>query len=385
MQQLNIITTLAGLEAIRDEWEELYERSIIRSPLTTFTYIRMWYTTFDAHRTMRIYRVQVGDTLLGFMPLVLKKGRFGIRQLGNLVNEHCRVSYPLVAQGYEHEFRQKLLTDVIVSASSWDIFTHDFSFCFSPLHDLFCNAQLTAAGHQWEKTIAPTYTIMLSETFAQYWNQLPSKSFKKSIRNAQNRLNREKNVRFLRVENTEALASWPQFLEIESSGWKGAAGTAIMHTEAVTQQYYRDFLQILADTNNLYLYMMQIDDVLVAAEFGYVDGDIFQSVKSAYDERFAKLSPSHLLALYVIEDLILLCAHVKRYHLFPWDTGYKQKFINESTSYMTTTIYGQTVRGQLFLYARQLKELVKKRLPGVFVVVKKIAEKWQEKTTKPGD
>ena len=52
---------------------------------------------------------------------------------------------------------------------------------------------------------------------------------------------------------------------------------------------------------------------------------------------------------------------------------------------MTTTIYGQTVRGQLFLYARQLKELVKKKLPGVFVVVKKIAEKWQEKTTKPGD
>ncbi len=92
----------------------------------------------------------------------------------------------------------------------------------------------------------------------------------------QNRLNREKNVGFVRLQDAEALAHWPQFLELEASGWKGAAGTAIVHTEAMTQQYYRDFLQIFADTNNLYLYLMTIDGVLVSAGFGYVDGAIFQ-------------------------------------------------------------------------------------------------------------
>ena len=375
MQQLNIITTLTGLEAIRDEWEALYERAIIKSPLTTFAFIRMWYATFAASCAMRVYRVQMGDTLIGFMPLVLTKGRFGMRQLGNLVNDHCLVSYPLVAQGYEYQFQQELLSRLIASGSAWDVFVHDFSFAFAPLPGLFSDAQLAASRHRWHKTVEPTYAIWLPETFAEYWNRLSSSKFKRNINLAKNRLNKEKDVCFVRLQDAEALAHWSEFLELEASGWKGAEGTAIVQTGAMIQQYYRDFLQILADTNNLYLYLLTIDGVLVSAVFGYVDGFIFQYVKIAYNEEFAKFSPSHLLCLHILEDLITHCKHIKMFHMMPWDTGYKKKFIVESIFYTTTTIYGRTIKGNLFFCACQLKELLNKRLPGVFVVVKKIAAK----------
>lgn len=375
MQQLNIITTLTELDAVRDEWEALYERAIIRSPLTTFAYIRMWYATFAASCAMRVYRVQVGDTLIGFMPLVLTKGEAGIRQLGNLVNDHCLVSYPLVAQGYEYQFQQELLSRLIASGSAWDVFVNDFSFDFAPLPGLFSDAQLAASRHRWHKNVAPTYAIRLPKTFAEYWNQIPSKNFKKSIKKPQNRLNKEKDVCFVRLQDAEAIAHWSQFLELEASGWKGAAGTAIAQTGAMTQQYYRDFLQILADTNNLYLYLLTVDGVLLSAVFGYFDGSIFQYFKIAYNEKFAQFSPSHVLCLHILEDLMTHYKHIEMFHMFPYDTGYKQKLINESTCYMTTTIHGRTVRGQLFFCACQLKELLKKKLPGVFVLAKKTAAK----------
>ena len=382
MQQLNIITTLTGLEAIRDEWEALYERAIIRSPLTTFAYIRMWYVTFAASCAMRVFRVQVGDTLIGFMPLMLKKGRAGIRQLGNLVNDHCVVSYPLVAQGCEHQFQQELMSRLIASGSAWDVFVHDFSFAFAPLPGLFADAQLAARRNRWHKTVEPTYAIWLPETFAEYWNRLSSSKFKRNINLAKNRLNKEKDVCFVQLQDAEALAHWSQFLELEASGWKGATGTAIAHTEAMTQQYYRDFLQILADTNSLYLYLMTIDGVLVSAGFGYVDGAIFQYVKNAYNDKFAQVSPSHVLNLHILEDLMTHYKHIEILHMLPWEYGYKQKYIFESSNYTTTTIYGRTVRGQLFFCACQLKELLKKKLPGVFALAKRIVAQMTGKDNK---
>lgn len=382
MQQLNIITTLAGLDAVSDEWEELYERAIIKSPLTTFAYIRMWYATFAASSAMRVYRVQVGDILIGFMPLALTKRKAGIRQLGNLVNDHCLVSYPLVAQGHEDQFQQELLNRLLASGASWDVFVHDFSFAFAPLPGMFGDAQMAASRHRWHKTVEPTYAIWLPETFAEYWNQLFSQNFKKNIKSAKNRLNKEKDVCFVRLQDAEAIAHWAQFLELEASGWKGAAGTAIAQKGAMTQQYYRDFLQILADTNNLHLNLLTIDGELVSAAFGYVDGTIFQNVKIAYNEKFAKFSPSHVLRLHILEDLISHYKHIEIFHMSPWDNGYKQKIVVESTNYTTTTIYGRTIRGQLFFCASLLKELLKKKLPGVFAFVKRIVAKMTRKDNK---
>ena len=97
-----------------------------------------------------------------------------------------------------------------------------------------------------------------------------------------------------------------EFLEVESSGWKGRAGegTAIaLHPDL--ERYYRRLVQTFGSRGECELNVLRLDGACVAAQFCVTVGSAWYLLKIGYDERYAKYSPGSLL----LEDaLVRLCA-----------------------------------------------------------------------------
>ncbi|MDY0391245.1 MAG: GNAT family N-acetyltransferase [Desulfobulbus oligotrophicus] len=367
-----VITQEKEMEALQEEWNTLHQRTDTASTFVSFAYVRMWYTHFAAPDAVRIYIVRAEEKLVGLLPLVLMHHSGGVCELTNLTNDHCLIAPPLIAAEYREVVQQTLLNALMTTKTDWDLFTHNFFYSFYRLPSLFTESQLAGCGCLWKNVTEPTYAIFMKGTFAEYFTQVLSRNLRKNLKNAANRLNREKNVRYLLLRDEEVLTFWPKFLELEASGWKGQSETAIACTDTAIQQYYLDLIRLMSATHQIYLYGLEVDGVLVAGEFGYVDKDIFHHAKVAYNEQFAHLSPSHLLLLHILEDLPVHFPQIKLFHMFPWDTGYKQRFVDEPSFYTTTTLYSPTWRGRTLYALRWLKDQMKERMPGVVSGVKKV-------------
>ncbi len=346
---------LEQLLSIRDEWEDLHERSREKSPFLSFEFVRLWYECFADPGRVRIYRVSDGGDTIGFLPLVSLREP-GIRVLGSLTNEHCFHSEPLVREGSEKKFPPLLLREVLADRDGWDLFRHRFSYSFSCLPGLFPDDLLDRSGFAWQRKRQPTYSVLIKRPFEKYYLGDLSRAFRKTLRKSGNRLEKEGEIRFRDYEGAEALGRWPEFVRIEDSGWKGREGSSIHRAAPNFRRYYRGLVELLSNMGSLRLFFLQVDNRSVAGEFGYFVGDTLHAFKTGYDERVKHCSPGNLLLMHVIEQLSRDCPGAARLHMFPWGQEYKHRYVNEAAHCIETRIYNRTPRGRAFHFLSRTKD-----------------------------
>lgn len=368
------IRSMDELERAKGRWNDVYAHSRMKSPVLSFEYVKLWYECFSSSKDIRVFEVVEENKTIGFLPMVVKKNN-GVRVLTNQTNDHCFHGEALVRQGYEEVFKKRVF-DEILKESAWDILHHAFSYSFSDMYPLFSKPILAEGKRRWKMTVQPTYTVSLEKSFEEYFHKDLSSSLRKSLRLSKNRLKKARPHRFLHFEGDDALGNWELFLSIEGSGWKGKNGTSILKTRQEYRRYYDGLIRILAATHDLHLYFLELDQKFIASGFGYTAGDIFQWVKSGYDEECQALSPSNMLFIHLVEDLQEHHGEIKRIHLFPYDdTGYKKRFANEDQRFSETIIYNNTLTGQSVWMFDKLKERIKKH-PRLAACTKKVMKFW---------
>ena len=126
---------------------------------------------------------------------------------------------------------------------------------------------------------------------------------RKELRRQHSRLAELGEVRFERRRDDHALALWiDQFLALEHSGWKGAAGSALASHQA-TIALFRESLAGAAARGRLERLTLYLDDQPIAMLASFICPPGAFSFKTAFDERFARYSPGVLLQR---ENLALL-------------------------------------------------------------------------------
>lgn len=340
------LKNIAQLRGLKDEWEEVFLDTACHSPFLSFEYIEHWYNCFATPDQIRIYQATDQGRTIGFLPLVIQP-HYGIRLLSSLTNSHCLLSEPLVRRGYEAQFPELILKEFLQDDRSWDMFRYSFSYSFSRFPGLFPDHILDQSVNGWRRTVQPNYQIRFNNTFDEYFHRDLSVKSRKSIKGSRCRLAKAGPAYFRHYQNEEALQWWPEFLRIEDSGWKGGAASSIARLDSDYSSYYDGLVKLLSANGALHLYFLELEGTNIAGVFGYVQDDIFHWAKTGYDEKYHHLSPSNLLLLDIIEDLIADYPDIKLFNMFPWDYGYKHKFSNEDSLCYETTIFNRTLRGQL--------------------------------------
>lgn len=94
-------------------------------------------------------------------------------------------------------------------------------------------------------------------------------------------------------------ARFDEAVQIEMSGWKRAAGTAI-GTDPAKHAFFRTYLRAECEAGRLRMAFLRIDGRAVAMQLAVVQHDRLWLYKIGYDEAFRRCSPGSLLMLHAI-------------------------------------------------------------------------------------
>lgn len=149
---------------------------------------------------------------------------------------------------------------------------------------------------------AHTICVRLDTSFDDYWRARSANLRKATAR----RERRVQDAGFqMRLEHLTDPASMhgavERFGSLESSGWKGASGTAV-HINNLQGKFYCDVLSAFASGGQASVYELYFNETLVAMQIALASKDMLVLLKTAYDESQSKLSPGRLLLRRVLEE-----------------------------------------------------------------------------------
>jgi hypothetical protein len=148
------------------------------------------------------------------------------------------------------------------------------------------------------------YTIGVHSglSFVDYWNTRPN-NLKANIRRYTNRLEKEFGSQALvKVTDPHEMESGVgRYGALESSGWKGAAGSAIS-ADNVQGAFYSEVMRRFALVERASIYEQRVADSLVASRLMIENAKMGVILKTTYDENFTHIAPGRIQLYHVIEE-----------------------------------------------------------------------------------
>lgn len=334
---------IASLSALREEWAELHRRSPQATTFNGFEHVELWYQRFASPEAVRTYSIRAGGRTLGFLPLVAEH-RTGVRFLRSLTNSHCFHGAALIGASPRADFAAATL-EALRRDRDWDVLLLEHEYSFSGGSLLSAEA-LQASGLKWEQSELPTFVITLGKPFEEYFRKDLSRKRRHYLVNYVHRLERAGGGAFEHLRDAEAAAAWEEFVDIEDAGWKGSGGTSIRREIEPLREYYRGLVDLLARQGRLRISFMTLGGRRIAGGFGHLQDGVLHLAKMGYRQEFGQYAPSSLLLLQLVKDADLVCPRGRAIHLYPWDHGYKHRFVNDTAAAVSTWVFNDTARGR---------------------------------------
>lgn len=129
-----------------------------------------------------------------------------------------------------------------------------------------------------------------------------SKNHRHNLRKAHNKAAKAGGSEFVSVRASADLgAAFERFLEIEASGWKGEAGTALKF-DAHSVAFYRDLLATLGDRDCCRIDELFVEGECISSALCFRAGRTLEMFKIAYREEFGRFKPGGLLVEQTLRD-----------------------------------------------------------------------------------
>ena len=344
---LRIYSSLEELEGIAAEWEALAAAQ--GRPLDTPVWHDCAYRcVHSAGEILHIMTLWCADQLVGIVPLVLTsttgRPRFeiiGSRALyepANILAASPEAAAQLVEAlaSLEHPL---LLTRI----AQGGVFTELF------------RRRARASGFVMQPSASGTPYIDLDQGWESYYASLPSR-LKNVIRRGERQLKKSASVtcQFIRPGIDEIDALMDRAFRIESRGWKGRAGSAVLSRPDL-RNFFFAYGRRLAARHELLVAFLLVDGEAVAMQFANISGNAYWQLKIGYDEQYAKQLVGLQLQMAVIRWSFE--QGLQRYEFL----GTAQPWIHEWTPmvrpYRTFLFYPRNLAGMRALLADSVARL----------------------------
>jgi CelD/BcsL family acetyltransferase involved in cellulose biosynthesis len=303
-------SAFVGVGEVRDEWEEL-ARSTRAAPWLWPGWFEAWQPAFapDARLTLGVLRDE--DRVVALMPLLQTKGR-----LSAPANFHSP-GYGFIA---EDEASRRALAAAVLDAQP-----HALQFRQIATEGADAAVVSEVAGERGYRLAA---RVVERQPFARMdgdWGTFVARldrHRRNEIARSRRRLSERGVVSVESVAPGEAeLAGLlREGFAVESSGWKGREGTAIV-SQPGTLAFYSNLAAWAAAEGWLRLGFLRLDGRAIAFEYMLEHGDSLFFLKGGYEEGFRSLGPGILL----LHDLLATSSErgVRHVELLGGDEPYK--------------------------------------------------------------
>lgn len=273
----------AGLGGWRQDWDRLNAQLYESHPLFDSRFIEGLLRHFgsgDEH----VLVLQDGGAIVGMT--LLTPSRAGVWQ--SFLPSQLQVAPVLVADRHA-------LSGIFdaLPGFCWQIELLSQDPLFSPL---FGDDQTGQSDLNLVQTRnALTMQVLLDGSFDEYW-QSRSRKLRQNIKRYRSRMEREglepKTSVF--TDPSDMAAALARYGDLESSGWKGANGTAI-HIDNPQGAFYREMLEAFAATGQACVYEYYAGADLSASRLFLGGAGMLIAMKTTYMESLSQFSPGRLL------------------------------------------------------------------------------------------
>jgi CelD/BcsL family acetyltransferase involved in cellulose biosynthesis len=354
--EVSFVTSVAGLDALRPDWERCLERSEGASIFVTFEWLRAWWAHYGAGRTLRIAIARREGRVTGILPLYVGTASLlpglparVLRLLGSGADTSPDYLGPVV----ETEGAAETLAALCRAAArspGWDaIELTDVleSSPFLPRMEEACGE----AGMAPRRT--PGSTILIARLPAAWPEYVATLS-----------RDRAKNMRYVRRAWDKAGArffTWAgdppldavvdRLAELHRLRWEGRAEKHAFSSPSYIA-FHRDVMHALAARGRLRLHCLAIGDALVAVYYCYAFGGEVSHFQSGFDPGRQNMSPGSAVMAFAIEQAIAEGARV--FDMLKGEYPHKAIWANERRSTVGLRAYRTGVRGGLLRLRRRV-------------------------------
>ncbi len=296
------LNDLGRFLALENEWNALVAE-VDDQPFYRHDTLRLWLQYFAPEADLRVLVLRGADGCLdAVLPLLERRAplyRVPLRQLVAPANPHSS-RFDMLARdpaAAAQAFLAHLAAD-----RSWDLLR------LRDVPQQGAASALVAAAERLGMPCGRSVTrsapyLPLPEDMDTLTRGL-SRNLRKNLKRRWKRLEELGEITVQRVSAPEELdTALAEGLRLESSGWKGDRGTAIL-LDPATQGFYTDLARRAANEGRLSLYFLRLDGRAIAFQFGLEQGGRYYSLKPAYDESLRAYGPGQLLRHAVIRDCI---------------------------------------------------------------------------------
>jgi CelD/BcsL family acetyltransferase involved in cellulose biosynthesis len=291
--EVRVASTLDSLDEHAEAWDRLTMASSEKLPMLSHA----WVSSFLEHvappeNPWWCLFAYDGSELVGVLPLMRARRWFLDRLRGPADGAHTDFAHPLLDPRVAQPALDALLEAAAELAPGlrirWYRVRED-----SPV--LACLSTLEPRV----RVLRPISTWGSLVQTSGHWRDFEAglpRNFARNLRKGANRAGRDHSVAFRFVGGVEAQspALLQQFLTVESSGWKGAAGTAIECSPQLVA-FYETLTRRLSQRGWLEWHTLELDEQPVASHLAVRLGDAVSLPKIGYDEDHARYGPGNLL------------------------------------------------------------------------------------------
>lgn len=298
MLRVEEVVTTAALDALRPEWEALWERCPTTTPFQSPEWLLAWWRHFgsDAAWTLAVRR---GGRLVALAPLFVytdhEHGERRLRFIGAGISDYLDV---LLEPDNAAAAADALLEHIADRSGCWD----DAAFDDLPARSPWLARMASAAGESPGDPQSACPVLQLPRTPDAYLARL-SQGRRRKLRLARRRLEASGG---LRIERADAL-TLPSFLdalfELHGARWAERHAGGVLGDPTV-QSFHRDAAAGLLRRGALRMHRLWHDGAVAAVLYGFAWRDRWYSYLGGFDPALEAFSPGTVIIAHAIEEAI---------------------------------------------------------------------------------
>lgn len=331
---IEVIRYLGGLRDLADEWNQL--PGACQHPLLRHEWFLSSAEAFHDEGDLCVVTLRERGRLRAVAPLALVK-RHGIKRL------------ELLGASALHEPSDLLYDDTDSLADLCEAITRlPHATVLQRLAEssaLINQLPMPARGRgkivKLSATSAPY--IVIQSSWDRYYDSLSSRR-RYDFRRARAKLERagKVSVEFINPSDANLEHLMQDTIRIESSGWKGRAGSALLYNQSL-QRFMRAYALRACRLGILQLCYLKIDNQSIAVQIGIQYASRYWVLKIGYDERWAEYSPGMQLTMEAVK--FAFDTGQKTYEFLGADESWLRVWTQQSCPYSTVLYYPYTMRG----------------------------------------
>jgi CelD/BcsL family acetyltransferase involved in cellulose biosynthesis len=351
-----LITDMAGMEALTDEWDALAVAA--SNPVAAPAWILAWWRHVAAPDfEPRVVAMRDRGVLVGVAPFYLSITPHGVRECRLMASDFGVCMEPLALPGREWDLASAIGTALAASRPPPDV------LAFGPM--TVASHWLTALRAQWPGPVAGVAreyrvegapVIALREPSFDAWFGSLSAKMRQALRRSE-RLFEEAGgtTRWSTLGSLRADAE--AFARLHGSRWRDRGWSRLSDLGERLPDWLEDLGAQLIEDRRLQMCVLELDGVPICVDFGLLAGEQLAAVNTGWDERHAKLSPAKLAVLRVVRSAYDQAC--RRVHLGCGEQANKLRLANGSDPVAWTTFMPASPRLPR-TYGWALPELVRK-------------------------